>query len=119
MDRLQRYRHERRGRGARSTGVARLSREPGDDGGVHRNRFCAAQLGSSGMQSDLTRFRIRPAVAADCDALLALYCEVHELHVKERPEEFESLTPEEEAALLREFASTEGWRLHVAETAAG
>ena len=32
--------------------------------------------------------RVRPAVREDCDALLALYCEVHDAHLDQHPDEF-------------------------------
>ena len=63
--------------------------------------------------------RIRPAARHDCDALLALYCEVHDAHLDADPDEFEPLTPEEEARLLREFAGGDPSRILVAEAARG
>ena len=66
-----------------------------------------------------TEVRIRAVERGDIDALLALYCEVHDAHVAARPDEFEPLTPEEEARLLREFAAIDPARLHVAEAESG
>jgi diamine N-acetyltransferase len=63
--------------------------------------------------------RIRPAACEDCDALLALYCEVHDAHLDQHPDEFEPLTPEDEARLLQEFKRADGPRLLVAESARG
>jgi GNAT superfamily N-acetyltransferase len=63
--------------------------------------------------------RVRPAASEDCDALLALYCEVHDAHLDAHPDEFEALTPEEEARLLHEFAHADPSRLLVAESARG
>ena len=63
--------------------------------------------------------RVRPAVRRDCDALLALYCEVHDAHLEAHPDEFEALTPQEEARLLEEFARSDGPRLLVAESPRG
>lgn len=59
--------------------------------------------------------RIREAAPEDCDALLALYCEVHDRHLAAQPEEFDPLTPEEEARLIREFAQGDKSHLYVAE----
>jgi ribosomal protein S18 acetylase RimI-like enzyme len=70
-------------------------------------------------QHSATDVRIRPAQRSDIDALLALYCEVHDAHVGARPDEFELLTPDEEAGLMREFAAADPARLHVAEVEAG
>jgi len=63
--------------------------------------------------------RVRPAAREDCDALLALYCEVHDAHLEAHPDEFEALTPQDEARLLQEFARSDGPRLLVAESARG
>jgi ribosomal protein S18 acetylase RimI-like enzyme len=63
--------------------------------------------------------RVRPAARDDCDALLALYCEVHDAHLEAHPDEFEPLTPQDEARLLQEFARSDGPRLLVAESARG
>jgi ribosomal protein S18 acetylase RimI-like enzyme len=63
--------------------------------------------------------RVRPAARDDCDALLALYCEVHDAHLDQHPDEFEPLTPEEEGKLLQQFARTDGARLLVAESTRG
>jgi hypothetical protein len=63
--------------------------------------------------------RVRPAAREDCDALLALYCEVHDAHLDQHPDEFEPLTPEDEAKLLQQFARVDGPRLLVAESARG
>jgi GNAT superfamily N-acetyltransferase len=63
--------------------------------------------------------RVRPAAREDCDALLALYCEVHDAHLDQHPDEFEALSPEDEGKLLQQFARTDGGRLLVAESARG
>ncbi|HSS71401.1 MAG TPA: GNAT family N-acetyltransferase [Casimicrobiaceae bacterium] len=63
--------------------------------------------------------RVRPAASEDCDALLALYCEVHDAHLEAHPDEFEALSPEDEGKLLQQFARTDGARLLVAESARG
>jgi ribosomal protein S18 acetylase RimI-like enzyme len=63
--------------------------------------------------------RVRSATRHDCDALLALYCEVHDAHVDGDPDEFEPLTPEDEARMLREFAQADPAQLFVAESARG
>jgi ribosomal protein S18 acetylase RimI-like enzyme len=63
--------------------------------------------------------RVRPAAREDCDALLALYCEVHDAHLDQHPDEFEPLTPEDEGKLLQQFARTDGARLLVAESPRG
>jgi GNAT superfamily N-acetyltransferase len=63
--------------------------------------------------------RIRPAAPGDCEALLALYCEVHDAHLEQYPDEFEPLTPQDEARLLQEFARAEGPGWLVAESARG
>jgi GNAT superfamily N-acetyltransferase len=63
--------------------------------------------------------RVRPAAREDCDALLALYCEVHDAHLDQHPDEFEPLTPEDEAKLLQQFARVDGPRLLVAESVRG
>jgi len=63
--------------------------------------------------------RIRPAASEDCEALLALYCEVHDAHLEQHPDEFEPLTPTDEARLLQEFARTEGPGWLVAESPRG
>ena len=63
--------------------------------------------------------RVRSMARDDCEALLALYCEVHDDHIEGDPEEFEPLTPEDEAQLLREFARTDPARLLVAESPRG
>jgi ribosomal protein S18 acetylase RimI-like enzyme len=68
---------------------------------------------------EIAQFNVRPAGSADADALLALYCEVHDAHLAKHPDEFDALTPEEEAGLLREFAASDPERLHVAENARG
>jgi len=62
---------------------------------------------------------IRPAAREDCEALLALYCEVHDAHLEQHPDEFEALTPQDEARLLEEFARADGPRLLVAESSLG
>jgi ribosomal protein S18 acetylase RimI-like enzyme len=63
--------------------------------------------------------RIRPAAREDSEALLALYCEVHDAHLEQHPDEFEPLSPQDEARLLQEFARTDGPRLLVAESPRG
>ena len=63
--------------------------------------------------------RVRPAAREDCDALLALYCEVHDAHLEAHPDEFETLSPEDEGKLLQQFARTDGARLLVAESTRG
>lgn len=63
--------------------------------------------------------RVRPAATHDCEALLALYCEVHDAHLDGDPDEFKALTPEDEARMLREFAQAEASQLFVAETSRG
>lgn len=63
--------------------------------------------------------RVRSAAREDCDALLALYCEVHDAHLGADPDEFESLTPEDEARMLREFARADPSQLFVAESPRG
>jgi GNAT superfamily N-acetyltransferase len=44
---------------------------------------------------------------------------VHDAHLEAHPDEFEPLTPQEEARLLQEFARSDGPRLLVAESARG
>ena len=56
---------------------------------------------------------IREARPEDCDALLALYCDVHDRHLAAQPHEFDPLTPEEEAQLMRQFARTDTDNSHV------
>jgi GNAT superfamily N-acetyltransferase len=63
--------------------------------------------------------RVRRAASEDCDALLALYCEVHDAHLEAHPDEFEALSPEDEGKLLQQFARTDGVRLLVAESGRG
>jgi len=63
--------------------------------------------------------RVRSAARHDGDALLALYCEVHDAHLDRDPEEFEALTPQDEARMLREFAQVDASQLFVAESAQG
>lgn len=70
-------------------------------------------------QPSTTDIRIRNAKRDDAEALLALYCEVHDAHLEMHPDEFDDLTPEEEASLLRRFASTDPACLYVAETEGG
>jgi len=63
--------------------------------------------------------RVRSAGRDDCEALLALYCEVHDAHLDADPEEFEPLTPDDEARMLREFARAGPPEILVAETELG
>ena len=63
--------------------------------------------------------RVRSAGRDDCEALLALYCEVHDAHLDADPDEFEPLTPDDEARMLREFARADPSQLFVAESARG